>query len=141
MAAEGEVKVGDRVRVVKDQKTADGRVYLRKGATGIVEEIADRADLQPDEVPIGVRFEGLVHDFVDFEDIEVVTAAADVAKEPRTFFVTGTVKVEVTARITAMTRADAEAQFKANGFDVLSDNDEMGIQKIKVQQIVDEREW
>jgi len=122
------IEPGARVRIKHDimgggQKT-EPFVYLAKGTEGIVTEILDPESLGEDEFPLGIRI-GWNEDYVALDDVEVVTAAADVAKEPVEFTITGKVTVEVTHRIMAMNRDEAAKKWAEMGSDLLTDWDEM----------------
>jgi hypothetical protein len=134
MAEPGKVAVGDRVRVLEDLKTGDGRVYLRKDTTGIVFEIADPKSLTEDEVPICIQFHD-GEDWVDFPDIEVIKPAAEVAQEPKQYYVTGTVKVELEVTVEAHSRDEADAYFRDHAMDLLDDFDSLELKKAKVKFI------
>ena len=136
------LEVGARVRLVRDivgeapdsSDPQPPRVYNRKGEIGIVDSIhPNPEELDSDECPVGVRFGGWDYseDYVDFEDIEVIESAADVAKEPKEFTVTGQIVVEVTHRIMARGVADAAKLFREMKNDLIQDWDEMEVIKVK----------
>lgn len=128
-------EVGDRVRVVKDLVTGDGRVYLREGSSGIVEAI-DPNPIEGDP-PIEVYFEN-GEDWVEFDDIEVITPAAEVEQEPLKFAITATIKVEVEITVEGDNHRDAIEHFEAHALDYLSDNETMKLKKTKVIDIMTE---
>lgn len=136
------LEVGARVRLVKDivgeapdsSEYQPPRVYAHKGWVGIVQSITDPATLSgDDEYPIEVKWDrdGYSEDFVEESDIEVITSAEDVAKEPREFTITGQLVVEVTHRIKANSREEAAKTFREMGSDLLDDWDEMEVKKVK----------
>lgn len=130
------LQLGDRVRVLEDLKLGDGRVYIPKDATGIVFEIGNPAAMSEDEAPVGVSFYN-GDDWVDFSEIEVITPAAEVAKEPRKYYITGTVKVELEVTVEAHSRDEAEAYFKDHAMEFLTDFDSMELKKAKVTYLAE----
>lgn len=135
------LEVGARVRLLNDivgeapdsSDPQPPRIYAHKGWVGIVQDIADPTSLADDEYPIEVKWEtsGWNSDFVEESDIEVITSAEDVAKEPREFTITGQLVVEVTHRIMANSREEAAKTFREMGSDLLDDWDELEVKKVK----------
>ena len=132
MTKELTLEVGARVRLVADLTNEDGtRIYLRRGQEGIVESIQPEDERQEGDCPVEIMLEDGNTDYVDFDDIKVVTSAEDVAKEPKEFMITGQLVVEVTHRIRAASRDAAAEIFSKMGTGLLEDWDELEVMKVK----------